>query len=198
MKLIQRLFNEAQRKKAGTNPGLANGYEHSQLEVELESELELPRIIRRRREAKILSATCSLAESHLQYRTDWPAASLNRLNRLKPSAISSRLIRSSNLIRRVSRTSSEKYMCVMPILRPRFPLAGKTPVEQSGSTPVWQSEPSGRTDRPLVRALEIAVRIAGREDIERPAGADLDDRSERKPYRNSVEACCPTPVRPAN
>ena len=65
----------------------------------------------------------------------------------------------------------------MPILRPSVPFAGKMPVWQFWVNAGLAERAVGKDAGPFVRALEIAVGIADRKNIERAARAELEDRS---------------------
>ena len=54
--------------------------------------------------------------------------------------------------------------------------------------------PIGEDGRPLVRALEIAVSVADRKDVERTAGTEFHDRRERKRVHQLVNCVAVTPL----
>src|SRR6185503_20560643 len=76
------------------------------------------------------------------------AASLKRLNRLKPSAINSTRTRSPIGTNLATRRSSETKLCVRPKLRAKLPLVN-WPSVINGAQPGWlgtHSVPSASTD----------------------------------------------------
>lgn len=157
------------------------------LEIQLEAELELSWIISRGRRAVILAAFFLIkciyrSIERIRRRFVEPIEEVEALrDQLDIEAfVKANATRNTSIERHI--VMRDAHIAAKVSIRREYALQAVRIDGRCTKTAV-------RTDRrPLVRALEITVRIARSDDIERPAGAELKDRRERKAVHEPLPA----------